>query len=156
MNYFVDETAIIDKNVIIGEGTKIWHFSHISGQAKIGKNVTIGQNVYIGKSVIIGNGCKIQNNVSIYEGVTLEDDVFVGPSVVFTNVNMPRANIEQKENFLKTLVKKGTSIGANATIVCGNTLGENCFIGAGSLITKSTEPNGLYYGVPAKLKKHIL
>ena len=156
MNYFVDETAIIDKNVIIGEGTKIWHFSHISGQAKIGKNVTIGQNVYIGKSVIIGNGCKIQNNVSIYEGVTLEDDVFVGPSAVFTNVNMPRANIEQKENFLKTLVKKGTSIGANATIVCGNTLGENCFIGAGSLITKSTEPNGLYYGVPAKLKKHIL
>jgi len=156
MNYFVDETAIIDKNVIIGEGTKIWHFSHISDQAKIGKNVTIGQNVFIGKSVIIGNGCKIQNNVSIYEGVTLEDDVFVGPSVVFTNVNMPRANIEQKENFLKTLVKKGASIGANVTIVCGNTLGENCFIGAGSLITKSTEPNGLYYGVPAKLKKHVL
>ena len=156
MNYFVDETAIIDKNVIIGEGTKIWHFSHISDQAKIGKNVTIGQNVFIGKSVIIGNGCKIQNNVSIYEGVTLENDVFVGPSVVFTNVNMPRANIEQKENFLKTLVKKGASIGANVTIVCGNTLGENCFIGAGSLITKSTEPNGLYYGVPAKLKKHVL
>ena len=156
MNYFVDETAIIDENVIIGEGTKIWHFSHISDQAKIGKNVTIGQNVFIGKSVIIGNGCKIQNNVSIYEGVTLENDVFVGPSVVFTNVNMPRENIYQKKNFLKTLVKKGASIGANVTIVCGNTLGENCFIGAGSLITKSTEPNGLYYGVPAKLKKHIL
>jgi len=155
MNYFKHETAVIDEFVTIGEGTKIWHFTHISENAKIGKNVIIGQNVFVGKGVIIGNGCKIQNNVSVYEGVTLEDNVFVGPSVVFTNVNMPRANIEQKDKFTKTLVKKGVSIGANSTIICGCTLGENCFIGAGSLITKNTEANGLYYGIPASWKKKI-
>jgi UDP-2-acetamido-3-amino-2,3-dideoxy-glucuronate N-acetyltransferase len=155
MSYFIHQTVVIDEPVIIGDGSKIWHFSHISEHAKIGKNVTIGQNVFIGKGVVIGNGCKIQNNVSVYEGVTLEENVFVGPSVVFTNVNMPRANIEQKDKFVKTLVKKGVSIGANSTIICGNTLGENCFIGAGSLITKSTEAQGLYYGVPALWKKKI-
>jgi UDP-2-acetamido-3-amino-2,3-dideoxy-glucuronate N-acetyltransferase len=155
MKYFQHVTAIIDEPVSIGEGTKIWHFSHISENAKIGKNVIIGQNVFIGKGVIIGDGCKIQNNVSVYEGVTLEEEVFVGPSVVFTNVNMPRAKIEQKDNFLKTLIKRGASIGANSTIVCGNIIGEHCFIGAGSLVTKSTNPNSLYYGVPASWKKKL-
>ena len=155
MNFFKHETAIVDLPSIIGDYTKIWHFSHVSENVKIGKNVIIGQNVFIGRGVVIGDGCKIQNNVSVYEGVTLEEDVFVGPSVVFTNVNIPRANIDQKKNFLKTLVKKGASIGANTTIVCGNTIEENCFIGAGSLLTKDTEPNGLYYGVPAKLIRHI-
>ena len=155
MKFFKHETAIIDQFVTIGEGTKIWHFSHISEHAKIGKNVIIGQNVFIGKGVIIGSGCKIQNNVSVYEGVTLEEDIFVGPSVVFTNVKIPRANIEQKNNFQKTLIKKGVTIGANSTIICGNTLGENCFIGAGSLVTKSTNSNGIYFGVPAVLKKKI-
>jgi UDP-2-acetamido-3-amino-2,3-dideoxy-glucuronate N-acetyltransferase len=152
MKYFKHETAVIDQPVSIGDESKIWHFSHISENAKIGKRVIIGQNVFVGKGVVIGDGCKIQNNVSVYEGVTLEDNVFVGPSVVFTNVNIPRANIDQKNKFLKTLVKKGSSIGANATIICGITLGENCFIGAGSVVTKSTEPNCLYYGIPA-LKK---
>jgi len=155
MNYFKHKTAIVDENVNIGEGTKIWHFSHISENVKIGKNVIIGQNVFIGKGVIIGNGCKVQNNVSIYEGVKLENHVFVGPSVVFTNVKFPRANIEQKKNFLKTLVKKGVTIGANSTIICGIILGKNCFIGAGSLVCKNTKENSLYYGAPAKWKKKI-
>ena len=155
MKFFKHDTAIIDQFVTIGDGSKIWHFSHISEHAKIGKNVIIGQNVFIGKGVIIGSGCKIQNNVSVYEGVTLEEDIFVGPSVVFTNVKIPRANIEQKNNFQKTLIKKGVTIGANSTIICGNTLGENCFIGAGSLVTKSTNSNGIYFGVPAVLKKKI-
>ena len=155
MNYFVHDTSIIDKNVKIGNGTKIWHFSHISENVIIGKNVNIGQNVFIGKNIVIGNNCKIQNNVSVYEGVTLEDNVFVGPSVVFTNVNMPRANINQKDNFLKTLVMKGASIGANSTIICGNTLEENCFIGAGSLVTKSVKKNTMVFGVPARFIKFI-
>lgn len=153
MNFFKHETAVIDQDVKVGEGSKIWHFTHISEQAIIGKNVILGQNVFVGKGVVIGDGCKIQNNVSIYEGVTLEENVFIGPSAVFTNVNFPRANIEQKNKFLKTLVRKGATIGANVTIVCGNTLGENCFIGAGSLVTKDMDSNGLYYGVPARLKK---
>jgi UDP-2-acetamido-3-amino-2,3-dideoxy-glucuronate N-acetyltransferase len=153
MKYFKHTTAVIDEPVSIGNGTKIWHFSHISENAKIGKKVIIGQNVFVGKGVIIGDGCKIQNNVSVYEGVTLEENVFIGPSVVFTNVNIPRANIDQKNKFLKTLVKKGCSIGANATIICGITLGKNCFIGAGSVVTKNTEPNSLYYGNPAIWKR---
>ena len=155
MHYFRHETAVIDEPVEIGEGTKIWHFSHISTNAKIGNNVIIGQNVFVGKGVVIGNGCKIQNNVSVYEGVTLEDDVFIGPSVVFTNVKEPRANIEQKNNFLQTLVKKGATIGANATIICGNTIGQNSFIGAGSLITKNVNDYSLVYGAPAKHIKHL-
>ena len=150
MHYFKHETAVIDEPVEIGEGTKIWHFSHISVNAKIGNNVIIGQNVFVGKGVVIGNGCKIQNNVSVYEGVTLEDDVFIGPSVVFTNVKEPRANIEQKNNFLQTLVKKGATIGANATIICGNTIGQNSFIGAGSLVTKCVDDQSLVHGSPAK------
>ena len=155
MHYFKHETAVIDEPVEIGKGTKIWHFSHISTNAKIGNNVIIGQNVFVGKGVVIGNGCKIQNNVSVYEGVTLEDDVFIGPSVVFTNVKEPRANIEQKNKFLKTLVKKGAIIGANTTILCGNTIGENSFIGAGSLVTKNVEQNSLTYGSPAKFIKRL-
>ena len=155
MHYFKHETAVIDEPVEIGEGTKIWHFSHISANAKIGNNVIIGQNVFVGKGVVIGNGCKIQNNVSVYEGVTLEDDVFIGPSVVFTNVKEPRANIEQKNNFLQTLVKKGATIGANATIICGNTLGQNSFIGAGSVVTKNVKKDTLVFGNPAISIKKI-
>jgi UDP-2-acetamido-3-amino-2,3-dideoxy-glucuronate N-acetyltransferase len=147
---FIHETSIVDENVKIGQDTKIWHFSHISKNVKIGSDVTIGQNVFVGNGVIIGNGCKIQNNVSVYEGVLLEDNVFVGPSVVFTNVNMPRASIDQKSNFMKTIVKNGSTIGANSTIICGNILGKNCFVGAGSLVTKDVDPNSLVYGSPAK------
>ena len=155
MHYFKHETAVIDEPVEIGEGTKIWHFSHISVNAKIGKNVIIGQNVFVGKGVIIGNGCKIQNNVSVYEGVTLEDDIFVGPSVVFTNVKEPKANIEQKNNFSQTLVKQGATIGANTTIICGNTIGKNSVVGAGSLVTKNVKDHSLVYGLPAKYIKFI-
>ena len=150
MNYYKHETAIIDEPSQIGEGTKIWHFTHISENAKIGNNVIIGQNVFIGRGVAIGNGCKIQNNVYVYEGVTLEDNVFVGPSVVFTNVTMPKANIEQKNNFVKTIVKTGASIGANSTIICGVVLEKNCLIGAGSLVTKNIKENSLAYGHPAR------
>lgn len=153
--YFIHASSVIDNPVDIGEFTKIWHFSHISENAKIGKNVIIGQNVFIGKGVSIGDNCKIQNNVSIYEGVTLEDEVFIGPSVVFTNVLMPRANIEQKHKFVKTHVKRGATIGANSTIVCGNTLGENCFVGAGSLILKDVEKNSLVFGSPATHRKYL-
>lgn len=150
MNFFKHETAIVDLPSIIGDYTKIWHFSHVSENVKIGKNVIIGQNVFIGRGVVIGDGCKIQNNVSVYEGVTLEEDVFVGPSVVFTNVNIPRANIDQKKNFLKTLVKKGASIGANATIVCGNIIGSFSLVGAGSVVTKDVLDYALVVGNPAR------
>lgn len=155
MKYFKHETAYIDKDVVIGNNTKIWHYSHISEKAIIGRDVVIGQNVFIGKKVVIGNGCKIQNNVSVYEGVILEDNVFIGPSVVFTNVKMPRANINQKKKFEKTIVAKGTSIGANSTIICGNKLGKNCFIGAGSLVTKNVKSNSLSFGSPARHIKYI-
>ncbi len=150
MNYFAHPTAIIDGNVSIGEGSKIWHFVHIMPTATIGNNCILGQNVFVGKKVTIGNNVKIQNNVSVYEGVILEDDVFVGPSAVFTNVKYPRAFIEQKHNFLQTLVKKGATIGANATIVCGVIIGEYAFIGAGSVITKDVKPFALVVGNPAK------
>jgi UDP-2-acetamido-3-amino-2,3-dideoxy-glucuronate N-acetyltransferase len=155
MKYFKHETAFIDEPANIGKGTKIWHFSHISENARIGQKVIIGQNVFIGKGVSIGHGCKIQNNVSVYEGVTLEENVFIGPSVVFTNVNMPKANVEKKNNFLKTLIKKGASIGANSTIICGNTLGQHCFIGAGSLVTKDVKDFSLTYGLPARHIKYL-
>tara|TARA_A100001011_G_C14293061_1_gene837111 strand:+ start:1877 stop:2347 length:471 start_codon:yes stop_codon:yes gene_type:complete len=155
MNFFKHETAIIDEPVKIGLGTKIWHYSHVSENAQIGKNVIIGQNVFIGKGVVIGDGCKIQNNVSVYEGVTLENFVFLGPSVVFTNVKIPRANVEQKNNFLKTLLKNGTTVGANSTIICGNILEENCFVGAGSLVTKNVKANSLVFGSPAKHIRYI-
>jgi UDP-2-acetamido-3-amino-2,3-dideoxy-glucuronate N-acetyltransferase len=149
-DYFVHETSIIDKGCEIGSGTKIWHFSHILSGSKIGKNCNIGQNVVIGPDVTIGNGCKIQNNVSVFKGVTLEDHVFCGPSMVFTNVYNPRAHISRMNQIRKTLVKKGATIGANATIVCGVTIGEYAFIGAGSLVNKEVPNHALVVGVPAR------
>lgn len=147
---FIHETAAIDKNVRIGAGTKIWHFSHILGHSRIGERCVIGQNVTVGPEVTIGNGCKIQNNVSVYKGVTLEDDVFCGPSMVFTNVLTPRAFIERKNEFLPTLVKRGATIGANATIVCGNTIGEYAMVGAGAVVTMDVPPYALVLGNPAR------
>ena len=149
-NYFVHESSYIDDNVEIGEGTKIWHFCHIIRGSKIGKNCVLGQNVMVGPRVKVGNNVKIQNNVSVYEGVELEDDVFCGPSMVFTNVINPRAFVERKREFRKTLVKRGATIGANATIVCGVTIGEYAFVGAGAVVTKDVPPYALVVGVPAK------
>lgn len=150
MSYFSDKTAIIDHGVTIGDGTKIWHFSHILSYTKIGNNCSFGQNCVVGPSVCIGNGVKVQNNVSIYEGVEIEDDVFLGPSMVFTNVINPRAFIQRKEEFKKTWLKQGCSIGANATIVCGVTIGEYALIGSGAVVNKDVEPYALMVGVPAK------
>ncbi|MDD5680950.1 MAG: DapH/DapD/GlmU-related protein [Candidatus Omnitrophica bacterium] len=148
--FFVHPSSHIDENVIIGEGAKIWHFSHILKDSKIGKNCIIGQNVSIGPDVIIGNSCKIQNNVSIYKGVTLEDEVFCAPSCVFTNVYNPRAFIERKNEFLPTLVRRGATIGANATIVCGVTIGSYAFIGAGAVVKEDVPDYALVVGVPAR------
>ena len=146
----VHESAYVDMPVRIGKGTKIWHFSHVLQNTVIGENCVLGQNVVVGPDVTIGNQVKIQNNVSVYKGVTLQDDVFCGPSCVFTNVNNPRANIERKDEFRSTLVKRGASIGANATIVCGHTLGEYCFVAAGSVIATDVPDYALMVGVPAK------
>lgn len=150
--YYAHPTAIIGDQVEIGEGTKIWHFSHIMAGAKIGKNCTIGQNVFISSGAILGDNIKVQNNVSIYDGVILEDDVFCGPSMVFTNVYNPRSFISRRKEFRKTLVKKGATIGANATIICGNVIGEYAFIGAGSVVTKDVPDYALVYGNPGKVK----
>jgi UDP-2-acetamido-3-amino-2,3-dideoxy-glucuronate N-acetyltransferase len=150
MDYFAHETAVIDDNCQIGKGTKIWHFSHIMPKCKIGENCNLGQNVVVSPSVVLGNNVKVQNNVSIYAGVTCEDDVFLGPSMVFTNVRNPRSAIVRKNKYLKTIVKKGASIGANATIICGNNIGEFAFIGAGSVVTKPVLPYALIFGNPAK------
>jgi UDP-2-acetamido-3-amino-2,3-dideoxy-glucuronate N-acetyltransferase len=149
MNYFKHDTAIIDENCCIGDGTKIWHFSHIMPQCKIGKNCNIGQNVVVSPEVVLGNNMKVQNNVSIYTGVTCEDDVFLGTSMVFTNVINPRSAISRKEQFAKTNVGKGATIGANATIICGNNIGKYAFIGAGSVITKNVPDYALVVGNPA-------
>jgi UDP-2-acetamido-3-amino-2,3-dideoxy-glucuronate N-acetyltransferase len=149
-DYFVHDTAIIDQGAQIGNNSKIWHFTHVMGSAHIGQNCNIGQNVYIDKNVTIGNGVKIQNNVSVYANVTIEDDCFLGPSMVFTNVMNPRAFVERKTEFKNTLVKKGCSIGANATIVCGTTLGEYSFVGAGTVVTKDVPNFAIMVGVPAK------
>lgn len=146
----VHESAYVDQPVEIGAGTKIWHFSHVLPRSKIGKNCILGQNVMIGPDVTVGEGCKFQNNVSVYPGVTIEDGVFCGPSCVFTNVINPRAEIERKTEFRKTLVKRGTTIGANATIVCGNTLGEYCFIGAGAVVTRNVPAYAMMVGTPAR------
>jgi predicted dehydrogenase/acetyltransferase-like isoleucine patch superfamily enzyme len=146
----IHESAYIDSDVEIGNGTKIWHFSHVLSRTRIGSGVTIGQNVVIGPQVTVGDRCKIQNNVSLYKGVTLEEGVFCGPSCVFTNVNNPRAEIERKDEFRPTLVKRGATIGANATIVCGSTLGEYCFIAAGAVVTKDVPAFALMAGVPAR------
>lgn len=150
MEWFVHESAIVDKGASIGSGTKIWHFSHVMATAVIGEGCTIGQNVYIDKEVTIGNGVKIQNNVSVYKGVVIEQDVFLGPSVVFTNVMNPRSFIERKQEFKQTLVRKGASIGANATIICGVEIGAYAMIGAGAVITKNVEPFALVIGNPGK------
>lgn len=148
--YFVHESSYIDDDVQIGEGTKIWHFSHILSGAKIGKNCIIGQNVCVERGVTIGDGCKLQNNVSVYKGVTLEDAVFCGPSCVFTNVYNPRAFIERKHEFRPTLVKKGATIGANATIVCGGTIGKYALVAAGAVVKKDVPDYAIVAGVPAK------
>ena len=152
---FIHNTSVVDDGATIGNNTYIWHFCHVYSSSIIGDNCTIGQNVMIGPNVNIGNNCKIQNNVSIYEGVNIEDNVFLGPSCVFTNVLQPRSYLDQKNNFLKTTVKSGSTIGANATIICGIDIEANSFIGAGSVVTKSTLKNGLYYGNPAKFIKFI-
>ena len=150
MPYFAHESSFIDSDVIIGEKTKIWHFSHILANSIIGPNCSFGQNCVVGPNVRVGNGVKVQNNVSIYEGVEIEDDVFLGPSMVFTNVINPRAFIIRKEEFKKTLLKKGCSIGANATIVCGVTIGEYALIGSGAVINRDVKPYALMVGVPAR------
>lgn len=150
--FFIHETAVVDEGAHIGEGTKIWHFSHVMGTAQIGENCVLGQNVFIGNKAILGNHVKVQNNVSVYEGVKCEDEVFLGPSMVFTNVINPRSLVNRREEFKTTLVKKGATIGANATIVCGVILGEYCFIGAGAVITKNVKPYALMTGVPARQK----
>lgn len=152
-NYYVNEHAIVDDNVEIGEGTKVWHFSHIQSGSKIGKKCVFGQNVNVGNNVTIGDFCKVQNNVSIYEGVTLEDYVFCGPSMVFTNILDPKCKYPQvgAQFYIKTLVKEGASIGANATIVCGNTLGKHCMIGAGTVVTKDVPDFALVIGTPGRV-----
>ncbi len=148
--FYLHPSSYIDDNVQIGEGTKIWHFCHVLPHTKIGKNCSFGQNCVVGPKVKVGNGVKVQNNVSIYEGVEIEDDVFLGPSCVFTNVINPRAFIQRKDKFKKTLLKKGCSIGANATIVCGVTIGEYALIGSGAVVTKDVKPFALMVGVPAR------
>lgn len=148
--YFVHKSSFVDEDVQIGEGTKVWHFSHLLKDTKIGVNCILGQNVTVGPNVTIGDRVKIQNNVSVYEGVTLEDDVFCGPSMVFTNVLTPRAFIDRKNEIKKTLVRKGATIGANAAIVCGVTIGEYALIAAGAVLTQDVPPYALYAGVPAK------
>jgi UDP-2-acetamido-3-amino-2,3-dideoxy-glucuronate N-acetyltransferase len=150
MKFKAHETAVIDEGCEIGEGTKIWHFSHIMSKCKIGENCNIGQNVVISPEVVLGRNVKVQNNVSIYTGVICEDDVFLGPSMVFTNVTNPRSAVVRRDQYAKTVVKKGASIGANATIVCGNDIGEFAFIGAGAVVTKAVPPYALVVGNPAK------
>lgn len=150
MKYQKHDTAIVDEGVSIDEGTKIWHWVHVSSGAKIGKNCSLGQGVYVAGNVKIGEGVKIQNNVSVYDNVTLEDDVFCGPSMVFTNVYNPRSYIERKTEYRDTLVKRGATIGANATIVCGVTIGEYAFIGAGATVNRDVPPFALMLGVPAR------
>ncbi len=150
MAYFSHESSYVDEGAVIGEGTKIWHFSHILPGAVIGERCNLGQNVVVMGGTRIGNNVKIQNNVSVYEGVELEDDVFCGPSCVFTNVNNPRSHVSRKSEYRRTLVRRGSSIGANATIVCGVTLGEYCFIGAGAVVRSDVPAYALMVGVPAR------
>ena len=149
-DFFIHSTSIIDNNVQVGEGTKIWHFSHVLSNSTIGRNCSFGQNCVIGPNVKIGNGVKVQNNISIYDGVEIEDDVFLGPSMVFTNVLNPRSFVVRKEEYKKTILKKGCSVGANATVICGISIGEYALIGAGSVVTKNVKSFEMVYGVPAK------
>lgn len=150
MANFIHPTAIVDQGASIGENTKVWHWSHICSTAKIGKNCSLGQNVYIGPNVVIGDNVKIQNNVSVYEGVRLEDDVFCGPSMVFTNVYNPRSAVNRKAEFRKTIVRKGATLGANCTIVCGNEVGHHAFIGAGTVVNELVKDYALVVGVPGR------
>ena len=151
-DYYIHPSSVIDQGAKIGNGTKIWHFSHVMGESTIGENCTLGQNVFVAAGVEIGNNVKIQNNVSVYAGVILEDDVFLGPSMVFTNVINPRSHVNRRDQYQKTLVKQGGTIGANATIVCGITLGEYAFIGAGAVVTRDVPAYGLVYGNPGQLQ----
>jgi len=151
-DYFVHQSSYIDEGAEIGAGTKIWHFSHVMTRARIGERCNIGQNVLVSPEVTIGNNVKIQNNVSLYTGVIVEEDAFLGPSMVFTNVINPRSHVNRRNEYQTTLVKKGASIGANATIVCGTTLGRYCFIGAGSVVTHDVPDYALVYGSPARLR----
>lgn len=148
--YTVHPSAIIDEGAQIGEGSRVWHFVHVCSGARIGKGVSLGQNVFVGNKVVIGDFCKIQNNVSIYDNVTLEEGVFCGPSMVFTNVYNPRSLIERKSEYRDTLVKKGATLGANCTIVCGSTIGEYAFVGAGAVVNKDVPAYALVVGVPAR------
>ncbi|GMU23988.1 MAG: hypothetical protein AMXMBFR13_40650 [Phycisphaerae bacterium] len=147
--YFVHESSYVGEGAVIGEGTKIWHFCHVMGSARIGRGCSLGQNVFVGKAVI-GDNVKVQNNVSIYDNVTLEKDVFCGPSMVFTNVMNPRSHVSRKHEYKETLVKRGATIGANATVVCGHTIGEYAFIGAGAVVTRNVPAYALVYGSPAR------
>ena len=147
--YFVHESSYVDEGAVIGEGTKVWHFSHVMSGAVIGKKCSIGQNVNIGSKAVLGDNVKVQNNVSIYDNVTLEDDTFCGPSMVFTNVFNPRSHVSRKDEYMDTLVRRGATIGANATVICGNTIGRYAFIGAGAVITKDVPDHALMYGNPA-------
>lgn len=149
-NITIHPTSIIDEGAHIGEGSRIWHWVHVCGGAKIGRDCSIGQNVFIGNRVVIGNNCKIQNNVSVYDNVSLEDEVFCGPSMVFTNVYNPRSAVSRKDEYRNTLVKRGVTLGANCTIVCGITIGEYAFVGAGAVVNKDVKPYALVVGVPAK------
>ena len=155
MEYFIHESSYLGENTTIGNNTKIWHFSHIMNDCVVGENCNIGQNVVISPKVKIGNGVKIQNNVSVYTGVIVEDDVFLGPSCVFTNVINPRAFIKRQDEFRQTIIKKGASIGANATIVCGYNIGKYAFVGAGSVITKDVPDYALMVGNPARVKGYV-
>ena len=155
MSYFKHESSYVDEGAEVGEGTKIWHFCHVMSGAKIGKNCSLGQNVNVGGKAIIGDGVKIQNNVSVYDNVVIENDVFFGPSCVFTNVLNTRAFVERKHEYKQTVIKKGASIGANATIVCGVTVGEYALIGAGSVVTKDVPAYALVYGSPARVRGKV-
>jgi UDP-2-acetamido-3-amino-2,3-dideoxy-glucuronate N-acetyltransferase len=150
-NYFVHESSYVDEPCEIGEGTKIWHFSHVMAGSKIGRRCNIGQNVVISPQVVIGDNVKIQNNVSVYTGVELEDDVFCGPSMVFTNVTNPRSHVPRRDEYRKTLVRRGASIGANATVVCGNTIGRYAFIGAGAVVTRDVPDFAIFVGNPGRV-----
>ena len=150
MSVSIHPTAIVDEGAQIGEGSRVWHWVHVCGGAQIGRDVSLGQNVFVGNKVVIGDRCKIQNNVSVYDNVTLEEGVFCGPSMVFTNVYNPRSLIERKSEYRNTLIKRGATLGANATIVCGVTVGEFAFIGAGAVVNKDVKPYALIVGVPAR------
>lgn len=151
-DYYAHPTAVIDDGAVIGAGTKVWHFCHVMGGATLGAQCILGQNVFVANGVEVGAGCKIQNNVSLYTGVVLEEDVFCGPSMVFTNVMNPRAHVERKDEYARTRVGRGASIGANATIVCGHDIGEYAFIGAGSVVTREVPAYALVFGSPAKVQ----